>query len=293
MTVLLILFLTVLSVLPDGSGEVGEPSQLSRYNLERKEPLQFTLPSGLREASGLAVSSDGRLFCHDDERGVVYEIDPADGSRIKRFSLGRLTIDGDFEGIAIKQDTMFLVSSDGVIYQFLEAGDGDHVRYTYYTTPLSAGNDVEGLEYDEETDCLLLACKGVAGLTREERKEWEDFKAVYEFSLETKTLNPLPRFLVSLRELGKKGKKVKFNPSGIAKHPESGTYFVVAAQGGLVIELDREGKLVGSQECRKRANPQPEGIAIGPDQTMYLCNDGQGGKGTLTLFTPSPNCPPD
>jgi len=293
MAVLLILFLTLLSILPDGSREMQDPSRLSRYNLERKKPLQFTLPSGLREASGLAVSRDGRLFSHDDEQGVVYEINPADGSRIKSFSLGRLTIDGDFEGIAIKQDTMFLVSSDGVIYRFLEGSDGDHVRYTYYTTPLSAGNDVEGLEYDEETDCLLLACKGVAGLTREERKEWEDFKAVYEFSLATEALNPSPRFLVSLRELGKKGKKAKFNPSGIAKNPESGTYFIVAAKGGLVIELDKVGKLVGSQEYRKRANPQPEGIAIGPDQTMYLCNDGQGGKGTLTLFSPSPDCPPD
>jgi uncharacterized protein YjiK len=290
MALLLTLLLLLLPLIPDGSEEA---SLLSRYNLGRKKPLQFTLPSGLREASGLAISRDGRIFSHDDEQGVVYEINPADGSRVKSFSLGRFTIDGDFEGIAMKQDTMFLVSSDGVIYRFREAGDGDHVRYTHYDTPLSAGNDVEGLEYDEETDCLLLACKGVAGLTKKERKEWEDFKAVYEFSLKTGTLNPSPRFLVSLRELGKKGKKVKFHPSGIAKHPESGTFFIVASEGGLVIELDREGNLLGTQEYRKKANPQPEGIAIGSDQTIYLCNDGQGGKGTLTVFSPSPECTPD
>ena len=293
MAVLLILLLTVLAGLPDGPGKERDPSQLSRYDLKKKKPLTFTLPSGLREASGLAISRDGRLFSHDDEQGVVYEISPADGRLLKRFSLGRLTIDGDFEGIAIKQDTMFLVSSDGMIYRFREAGDGEHVRYTTYRTPLSEENDVEGLEYDEETDCLLLACKGAAGLTRKERKEWEDFRAVYEFSLKSGTLNPLPRFLVSLREEGGKGKKVTFHPSGIAKHPESGTFFIVAADGGLVIELDREGKLIGSQEYRKKVNPQPEGIAIGPDRTLYLCNDGQGGKGTLTLFSPSPDCTPE
>jgi hypothetical protein len=290
MTRLLILLLVLLPCLPDGTGEL---STLSRYNLGRKKPLRFTLPSGLREASGLAITRDGRLFSHDDEQGVVHQINPADGSRIKRFSLGRVTIDGDFEGIAVKQDTMFLVTSDGVIYRFREADDGDHVRYTYYKTALSAGNDVEGLEYDEETDCLLLACKGAAGLTGKERKEWEDRRAVYEFSLKTETLNPVPRFLVALRELGKKGKKAKFHPSGIAKHPGSGTFFLVSAQGDLVIELDRKGNLLGTQEYRKKANPQPEGIVFAQDQTLYLCNDGQGGKGTLTVFSPSPECPQD
>ncbi len=251
-------------------------SQLSRYDLVQKHPTQFTLPKKISEASGLAMSDDGRLFAHDDERGVVYQIDYTSGKIIKQFALGRLGVKGDFEGIAIKEKMFYLVRSDGVIYEFPEANDGQTVEFKTYTTSLSAKNDVEGLEYD--TNCLLLLCKGSAG------KGLRNQKAVYSFSLKTKTLADKPRFLIPLDAVTKNSDDGQFLPSGIALHPKSRTFFIIAAHGSSIIELSRDGKILAQQSINKKVNPHPEGIAFTPDLRLILCNDGQGEAGSISLY---------
>ena len=261
-----------------GQKRKPSPSLLSRYNLQEKQPKQFTLPKRVSEASGLAMSDDGRLFCHDDERGVVYQIDYSRGQIVKQFSLGKFGVQEDFEGIAIKKDTMYLVAGNGTIFEFLEGGDGDRKSFTVYKTPLSLKNDVEGLEYDPETNALLLACKGSPGNNHSGQK------AVYAFSLATKRLEENPRFLLPLSAVAKKSRKGQFNPSGIARHPQSGTFFIISADGESIVELSRDGAILGQVEISKKVNSQPEGITFTPDLTLILCNDGQGGSGTLTLY---------
>jgi uncharacterized protein YjiK len=253
-------------------------SRLSLYNLSEKKPKQFILPKKIGEASGLAMTDDGRLFAHDDERAVVYQLDYSNGRIVKQFALGRFGVKGDFEGIAIKGKLLYLVRSDGVIYEFPEANDGQTVEFKTYATFLSAKHDVEGLEYDAETDCLLLLCKGSAG------KGFSNQKAVYAFSLKAKSLSEKPRFLISLDAVSKRSDNDKFLPSGIALHPKAKTFFIIAAHGSSIIELSREGKVLAQQRINNKANPHPEGIAFAPDLTLILCNDGQDEAGSISLY---------
>jgi hypothetical protein len=255
-----------------------QESWLSHYDLSEKHPQQFELPKRISEASGLAISDDGRLFCHDDESAIVYQLDYQKGKIVKEFSLGSGFLKGDFEGIAIKKDTIYMVESNGNIFAFREGESNSRVKFQLYRTPLNHRNDVEGLEYDPETDCLLLACKGEAG------KGLGDYKAVYPFSLKSHKLLKKPRFLIPLADVARNSRKGQFNPSGIARHPKSGTFFIITADGESIIELSKDGQVLAQQEISKRANSQPEGIAFAPDLSMILCNDGQGGTGTLTLY---------
>ncbi len=254
-----------------------ETSWLSRYDLKAKNPKQFKLPKKLGEISGLAITDDGKLLCHDDESAIVYQLDYVTGSITRQFAFGSGFLKGDFEGIAVKRDTIYVVNSSGTLFEFREAAEGGRTAFRQYKTSLSQKNDVEGLEYDPQTDCLLLACKGDAG------KGYGGYKAVYAFSLKTKELIVPPRFLISLDAV-KKTSKGSFNPSGIARHPVSGTFFVISADGESIIEIDSSGKLLGQEEIPKKVNSQPEGIAFAPDNSLLLCNDGQGGTGTLTVY---------
>jgi len=264
-----------------GGGTGGEGiSWIARYDLSAKHPEAYGLPRKLREASGLAVSDSGRLLTHNDELGVVYELDPSSGRVLGSFSLGHFTPEEDFEGIATKGDTVFLVTSNGTIFRFRQAADGSHVRFSVMKTPLGSANDVEGLEYDPGTDCLLLACKGRAGLTREEQKRWKDFRAVYAYSLKEGKLQREPRFLIPLGVLGG-----RFNPSGIARHPLAGTFFVLAAEGSRLVELAPSGEILGVQEIRAKENPNPEGITFLGNGTLVLVNDAETDH-SLTLYPP-------
>lgn len=259
-------------------GQGKDAALLSHYDLSAKHPTTFVLPKRVSEASGLTMTADGRLFCHDDERGVVYQIDYTNGKIIKQFSLGRFGVKGDFEDIAMKGTTFYLAESNGTIYEFPDAGDGQSVEFQVYRTSLTARNDVEGLVYDPETDCLLLACKGFPG------KGFGGYKAVYSFSLSTKRLSPQPRFLISLKKVTKHSTEEEFKPSGITRNPGTGTFFIIAAHGWSIIELSTDGKILAQQSINPKANPHPEGIAFAPDQTLILCNDGQGERGTLTIY---------
>jgi uncharacterized protein YjiK len=112
---------------------------------------------------------------------------------------------------------------------------------------------------------------------------------VYAFSLKTKSLSEKPRFLIPLDAVTKNSNGGIFRPSGIALHPKSKTFFIIAAHGWSIIELARDGKILSQQSINKKVNPHPEGITFAPNLTMILCNDGQGERGSISLYPPKPH----
>ena len=158
-------------------------SELSKYNFKPEESLVIKLPGELQEISGLTMTDDGRLFGHNDEKGFVYQIDYSNGNITKKFSLGEKYEREDFEGIAYANKKFYIVTSNGVLYEFDEGSDGESVSFQVYETDLNSKNDVEGLCFDPETNSLLLACKGYPG------KGFKKQKAVYSFSLDRMKLD--------------------------------------------------------------------------------------------------------
>jgi uncharacterized protein YjiK len=279
-----ILLIILVRLLP-GANNLPE---IKGYDFSSKKIVQHKLPRELSEASGLAFTSDGRLLCHNDEQGAVYEVDYRTGQIRSRFYLGRFLIyRDDLEGIATKGDTIFMVNSSGTILRFLSGRDREKVPFQTFKTPLSARNDVEGLAYDPVTDCLLLACKDEAG-TDYRNPLPVNQKAVYAFSLKTYKLLPQPRFLIPVSKITATTREKEFNPSAIERHPMTGHFFVLAANGNAIVEMDANGNLLGASPLPKSANPQPEGLAIAPDGTIIICNEGAGKAkvGKLCVYPP-------
>ncbi len=236
----------------------------------------------LREISGLASSEDGRLFCHNDEKGIVYEIDKTKGKIIKKFFPGNKIIKADFEGIALAGDMFYLMTSSGEIYEFSEGADNAFVEYNVYDTGLPAKCDVEGLCYDPETYCLLLACKGYPG------KGYEGSKAVYSFSLETKSLSKEPRFLLPEKLLKKRTGEKYFYPSGIERNPVTGTFLIISARAKAIIEISGCGEILGHAELDKKVHDQPEGITFTQDLNIVISDEGRK-SGKLTHYKKTKN----
>ena len=252
--------------------------EIRGYDFSDRKAPAHRLSKNLREISGLTFTTDGRLLAHGDERAIIYELDIRTGKEKKQFSVGRLTLMQDFEGIAAKKDTIFLVNSSGVLYRFPEGANGQRVSYREFRTSLDARYNVEGLAYDPATDCLLLACKGFAGAGRDQHK------AVYAFSLRTYRLLPEPRFLLPLKAITQAAESKEFNPSGIERHPRTGNFFIIAANGNAIVEVTPGGKMVGISKLLKAVHKQAEGIAMAPDGTMLIANEGGGKEGYIVMY---------
>jgi uncharacterized protein YjiK len=273
------------------------PRELSKginsYNFSAEPDRVFKLSNKLKEISGLAMDKNNRLFGHEDESSKIYQIDHSSGKIVKSFTVGKKTIKKDFEGLAIASDLFYLVTSSGDIYEFGEGDDDEHVKYDKFKTFLQAKNDVEGLCYDKASESLLLACKGDPG------KDYKGYKTVYSFSLINKKLSEQPVLKVDLSIIEKQmekgfSKKLAdffqiseggFAPSGIEIHPKSGTYYILSANGRLILELSRNNEILGISMLNKKNHPQPEGIAFSVTNELIIADEGGNGKALLTVYT--------
>jgi uncharacterized protein YjiK len=249
---------------------------VSRYDLD--EPAsRWELPGRLDEISGLAVTPDGRLFAHDDERGRVHEIDPANGSVGKRFDLGQSMARDDFEGIAIAGERFFLVSSQGWLYEFREVEDERPTPYRVTDSGLGARCEVEGLDYDRSLDALLLACKVSV----------PDRRAVIVHRLpldpDAPRLQPL---VIAKSQLRRFGLDPVFEASAIAVDP-TGTVVLVSGPRHTIIEVDRTGALLAAYQLSGDRHPQAEGVAFGPDGALYVADERNGDDAYLTVYAPT------
>ncbi len=237
------------------------------------------LPSSLNEISGICFSNEGNLFGHNDEIGVVYQINQADGKIIKRFQLGSWGIEADFEDIAIAQNRFFLITSNGILYDFREGSDLEKVNFKEIELGFSSNFEFEGLCYDPVTNSLLIASKNYAG------KKNKGMRAVYSFGLDTNKLNETPRFLLSLKELRNKYGLKEFFPSAISRDPETGNFFILSSKGGSsIIEIDRKGNVVDGWKLKNKNHPQPEGLAFNKNRDMLISDESVSKSATITTY---------
>ncbi|MCY3712742.1 MAG: SdiA-regulated domain-containing protein [Gemmatimonadetes bacterium] len=257
----------------------GDPLLLGRYDFDEPD-RQFRLPRRLREISGLAMLEGNRLLAHDDERGTVVEIDFRDGSIVKDFELGgpRGRVADDFEGIAAAEDRLYLVTSTGRLYEFVEGDDGSAVPYNRYETGVGRVHEIEGLAYDPDRRELLLVSKN----PRNPRQG--DQIALYRWSLVTRQLVEDGLILIVASAFARPIDRETFQPSGIERHPASGNLFIVAARQRAIAEINPGGTVLSVRRLKAGLHRQAEGITFASDHTLVIADEGAGKRATLSFY---------
>jgi hypothetical protein len=251
---------------------------LELYDLAADAGKEEKLPRVLEEISGLATTPDGRLFAHNDERAIVYQIDQESGEVIKAFSLGVLGISGDFEGIAVAGERFFLATSAGQIVEFREGEAGSSVRYTIHSLGLGSRCEMEGLAFDEAEGALLMPCKTPRA------RDLEGHLVVFSVPVNSMKPDPMPRIFLPLEELAARGLGDGFHPSAIEVHPQTRSLILVAAREESLLELSPRGEILATKGLKRKDHPQPEGVAFLPDGSLVLADEGQGKRGTITRY---------
>jgi len=240
---------------------------------------QWRLPDQLREVSGLAVAPDGRLFAHNDERAVIYQLDVNEGRIVKTFALGETIAAGDFEGLAITPSGQFwLTTSQGELRRFTEGEDGGHVAFATFDTGLRNVCEIEGLAYLAAEDSLILACK------RNEARDMRDTISLYAWRDGAGVARPWRRLAET--ELASAAGVERFRPSSLDIDPATGRLLLLSARDGALAELD--GGRVVSARALGPQHAQAEGAAILADGALAIADEGGDGRALLSIYSRIP-----
>ena len=252
---------------------------LARYDLEAPPADRWELPRALDEISGLAVDARGRVFAHQDERAIVFELEPSTHRIVRQFTFGSPAIPGDFEAIALVGDSVVLVTSDGVLYAGTPGADGAAVPFATYSTGVGRSCEVEGLAYEPGNRSLLLACKVPRdAFTR-------GHVTVFRWSLDRRALvEPAPIHL-PVAALARPAGVSDFHPSDLTRDPGTGRYLLLAARERAVAELTPDGQVERVVRLQRKLHRQPEGIAITPDGALLVSDEAGRGRATLSVYT--------
>ena len=237
---------------------------------------RWILPRDLDEISGITLTSDGRLLAHGDERAQISEIDYRRGIITKQFVVGRPTITADIEGIAAVNGAVFLLASNGTLYEFREGENGQRVEYITSDTHLGKECEFEGLAYDPAINSLLLACKNV------ELKQAPDSMVIYRWKLQgggqrlSMLAVPLQRILPAIGEK-------ELHPSDITVDPRTGNYVIIASIEEALVEITPAGEVVFARKLAGQHN-QPESIAITKDGILIIGDEAGRRPAVITLY---------
>lgn len=245
------------------------------YDMSRGAVERHVLPVGLSEVSGLVVDQRGRLFAHDDETGIVYELNPADGAMLRRFAVGDPTAEADFEGIAALGDDLFLITSRGSLLRFQPGEDRRHVPFERTRTGIGPRCEIEGLTEDPRQNRLLVACK------QSRSRELADQVTV--FSLDPALDSATVAFTVPWERIREAGGPRAFHPSGIAPTPDGDRYFILSARQRSLLVVDESGTVLGVHSLG-RWHLQPEGIAFSKDSTLLISDEAATTQARLSRY---------
>ena len=263
------------------------------YNLENPDEL-FELPAILHEISGIALIDSTTIACVQDENGIIFLYDLVFKKIKKQIPFYE---NGDYEGICVADSSVFVLRSDGALFEITGFLSGNP-KVVPYLTEMKGSNN-EGLCYDNEHNRLLIARKNKIA----KGKAFKGKRAVYAFDLNTKMLNADPVFefdvdsvkRIAVEEkldLPQKNKKkhkssqplLRFASSEIAVHPVTKKIFLLSSTDHLLFIINQQGEVEHIEKLNPLIFKQPEGIAFQKNGDMLITNEGRDKSPTLLRF---------
>lgn len=228
---------------------------------------RWEMPRYLEEISGIAWLPDGQIACVQDEEGVIFIYD----LKSKKITQNIHFADsGDYEGIAVKGGTAYVMRSDGKIFEIARFRESGKHETLSYKTEFSSKNNMETLTLSKDASSLIIAPK--------DRGRVDEFKGLYKIDLKSRLMDAVPAVKINLEDdafkdyLEKKVYKT-FNPSDAAVHPITGDYYVLEGTNPKLVILSKDGIITKVIKLDKDEFAQPEGITFSNDGRLFISNE--------------------
>ena len=258
------------------------------YNLASPNAT-FKLDNELREISGLTYAN-GRLIAVQDEKGKIFMLNPVTGKIIEEHKFWSA---GDFEGIVVVGQYLYVLKSNGNIYQTpLDKPDEDLT--VKYDLGFGSGWNFEGITYLPQGEKLLIATK---------KRPGSSDKEIFGLPIDDPLAIGNPEIILDPAVLWDKLKETKrtwaervahslstlnysFNPSGLAVHPVNGEIYVLSSPMPQLAIFTPDWELRKVLALDSKVFRQPESICFDDQLNLYIGNEGQSGTARILKFAP-------
>lgn len=238
----------------------------------------WELPAELNEISGIVWVDHHTLACVQDENGMIYIYDLDERAIVDQIPFAG---NGDYEGIALNKNDLYVMQSDGLLFEIKNWRATNKV-ISSHKTGFKYSNNMESLTYSIKNNVLMTAPK--------DKDSSEDFKGIYNISLSSKTANiNKPTHKIDMNaDLLKdyRGKKLSktFSPSEIAIHPKTNEIYVLEGKNPKLLILNTDGTLKTLYKLDEINFPQPEGMTFSEDGDLYISNEAANGPANIHLL---------
>jgi len=249
------------------------------YDLNK--PQRFTVPDELNEISGIGFyrGRSDTLYAEQDEDGELFYLHLGD----KKASHVKFGKKGDYEDIAILNEQVILLRSDGTLFSFSfnEIHQGEIMGAKEWNG-LLPGGEFEGLCGDGQSKRLYVLCKHCSN------DETTKDITVYMVQLQPDgniTQNGSASISVKAIEKLTNEKKFKFHPSALARNQKTGLWYILSAVNKMLVVAGNDWNVKEVYPLNPAIFRQPEGIAFDNENNLYISNEGDDvSKGNVLKF---------
>lgn len=252
--------------------------------LHPKETIE--LPDILHEISGIVWLSPTELYCIQDEKGIIFKYNLQQKKITNRFEFEKT---GDFEDIAINNDLVYVLQSDGKIYWVNLQSKKQKVHDKHIDVK---SDNIEGLFFSSKAQKLYMACKAP---TNNQKKDEREIVAVAP----DKMGDPEVQLTIQTEEIVQfiqqhypsfKHTQIRFNPSAMAFHPLTDDEYILSAKD-RILAIYANNKLKAAYPLPEEIYYQPEGMTFDPEGNLYLSSEGnkKGNTPGKIFFIPTLN----
>lgn len=237
------------------------------YNLD--EPSKLIMPESLLEISGISFHnySPDTIYAIQDEQGKLFKL-PLGEKEAFKTKFGK---QGDYEDLAILNNTVFVLKSNGSIYSF-PFGDS-YSEETYNTAEwknILPDGEYESLYADSSSNKIYALCKHCGA----DKKS--SFTSGYIFNWKNDSLSMDSSFRIDISQIEKVSKTSfeKFRPSAMAKNPLTQEWYILASLNKILVITDSKWQVKQVFSLDGTTFNQPEGIAFDNHNNLYISNEG-------------------
>ncbi|MEJ5960988.1 SdiA-regulated family protein [Pedobacter immunditicola] len=234
-------------------------------------PEKFIMPGSLLEISGITFyQGNGKVvYSVQDEEGLLFKQNWGDAKQTNvEFASG-----GDYEDVAILNETVFILKSSGTILSFpLAETSGQKTKKVKEWKNILPKGEYEGLYADQENQTLYALCKDCN--VDKKTKDATGYLLSYEPKSGVLALGG--DFKIMGEQVEALGYPIKsgLKAAALAKNPQTGEWYMLSSVHKLLVIANPDWTIKEAHALNPADFLQPEGMAFDNEFNLYISNEG-------------------